>query len=194
MSETVFLHAVQLYYVKCNPTRPSARMDPKKPQWEAQIRTTDQATAKRWEGLGLSVKFVIPEGKGPAEGYFRANLSKRALKSNGEPAMPVEVVTGALKDLDPDTIGNGSVANIRLLQRSYTNAVGQTKLTCMLVGIQVTHLIPYVGGTREGFGEADFTVEEVEDNGVTGTPVEDFVPTVATAEPPKFAGRSSADF
>jgi len=192
MSDTVFLGNVSLFYVKCNPARPSTRMDKSKPQWEAQIRTADQAQSKIWEKNGLTVKFVIPEGKTPADGFFRANLSKRARKQSGEPSVPVEVVTGALKPLDPDVIGNGSKANIRLLRRDYVDGGGNRKQACMLVGIQVTHLVPYAGGVREGFSETEFT-EEAPDNEMTGQEAT-FTPTAATAEVPAFKGRSVDDF
>ena len=196
MSDTIFLGKVSIFYVKCNPARPSTRMDKNKPQWEAQIRTTDPAQAKNWTDNGLTVKFMIPEGKTPAEGFYRANLSKRAVKKSGEPSMPVEVVTGALKPLDPDVIGNGSTANIRLLRREYTDGMGKRKLACMLVGIQVTHLIPYVGGPHEGFGEAEYSEETPVDNGMTGKEAS-FTTTTSTVEVPTFtapSGRSVEDF
>ena len=180
----VFLNNVELYFVKCDPARPSRKMDPNKPQWEVQIRTTDPATNTEWASLGLPVKFQIPNGKTPADGFFRCNLAKRAFKKDGEPAQPVEVVTGNLQPLNPNTIGNGSRGNLRLLYRDYEHG-GRQKRAWYLMGIQVTFLKPYEGSSDNEFESAEYTVEaaEAEDNGFTKQPVQ-FTPPVNPNRPP----------
>jgi hypothetical protein len=180
----VFLNNVELYFVKCDPNRPSRKMDPKKPQWEVQIRTVDPAVNTEWAALGLPVKFQIPNGKTPADGFFRCNLAKRAFKKDGEPAQPVEVVTGNLQPLNPNTIGNGSRGNLRLLYRDYEHG-GRQKRAWYLMGIQVTFLKPYEGGSDNDFESAEYTVEAAEaaDNGFTQQPVQ-FTPPVNTNRPP----------
>ena len=185
---SAFLNSVSLYYVKCDPKRPSSKMDPKNPQWEVQIRTTDPEVNNQWVEMGLPAKFVIPKGKTPADGYFRCNLSKRAFKKDGEPAQAVEVVTGDLRPLDPNTIGNGSIGNLRLLSRKYEHN-NQTKTAWYLMGIQITNMKPYEGGTQ-GFAATGYTVEQEEGeeqadeeaaNGFTKAPVT-YQPPAAPAQ------------
>ena len=190
---SIFVSNVPVYFVKCHPKRPSLAMDPTKPQWELQLRTTDPAVHAEWEALKLPSKFHIPKGKGPADGFYRCNLSKRAFKKDGSPTLPVEVVTGDLRPLDPDTIGNGSIANLRLLAREYTHNNAQ-KTAWYLMAIQVTVLRPYEGGNK-GFDSAGFQVEQEdtgedtpdEGNSFTAKPVQ-FVPPSANP------ARSPTDF
>ena len=161
-SVSTYLSNVSLYFVKCNPGRPSSKMDPNNPQWECQIRTTDPAVSAAWEAAGFKPKFQIPKGKGPADGFFRLNLSKRAIKQDGSEAKPIEVVTGDLRPLDPDTIGNGSIGNLRLLARDALDRMSQPVKYFTLAGIQVTHLKKYTP-VNQGFGSAGFSVEDREE-------------------------------
>lgn len=177
---SVFLTNVDLFFVKCDPQRPSRKMNPENPQWEVQIRTLDSDVAEKWKAMGLTVKFQIPAGMKPADGFYRANITKRAFKVDGSPGQPVEVVTGDLKPLNPNTIGNGSKGNLRLLKREYTHN-GQQKVGYYLMGIQVTYLKPYEGGAN-GFDAANYTV----DNSESQEEMED-VPNEFTRKPVQFA-------
>ena len=168
-SQSVFLTGVTLYYVQCNPARATNRFNPDRPQWSLSIRTTDPKKAEEYKAKGLVPKFVIPEGKTPAEGYYSLRFQKNAKKADGSPARPVEVVTGTMRPLDPDTIGNGSIGNLRLLARDGERQGKPAKLFT-LMGLQVTHLVPYEGAQHDGFTEAEFSVEE-SDNAFTGQKV-----------------------
>ena len=161
-SASTYLQNVELHFVKCNPGRPSTKMDPNNPQWECQVRTTDLAVKDAWEAQGFKPKFQIPKGKGPADGFYRMNFSKRAFKKDGSEAKPVEVVTGNLQPLNPDTIGNGSVGNLRLLSRDALDRGGQPVKYYSLAGIQVTRLKPYTP-TNQGFGNTGYEVDHDED-------------------------------
>ena len=35
------LNNCEIYYVKCNPAKPSTKVTPERPRWEVQVRTTD---------------------------------------------------------------------------------------------------------------------------------------------------------
>ena len=166
-SSTVFINAAQVYFVKCNPEKPSTKMDKNKPQWEAQVRTTDNAVVESWRALGLEPKFQIPAGKAPTEGFYRCNFSKRAFKKDGSPAVPIEAVTGDLRPIDPDIIGNGSTVNIRLYAREGIRANGRPATFFTLAGIQVLHLIPYKSKSN-GFRSAGFSADEPADDDEEG--------------------------
>ena len=111
----------------------------------------------------MNVRNAIPDDGEP---YFYVNLKKKSIKSNGEPAQPVELVDGNLDPVDPMTLGNGSVGNVRLLQYDFDADDGK-KTASMVVGIQLTKHIVYKGKPKEGF---ESTTTEVI------TPAEDDVP------------------
>jgi len=196
---SVFLNKVSVWYVKCDPKAPSKKMNPDSPQWEVQIRTTDPAEKDRWEAMGLPVKFFIPPGKGPAEGYFRVNLNKRAFRKDGSPSQPVEVVTGNLQPLDPNTVGNDSTANLRLLPRDYKDKQGRDKQAWTLMGIQVTRLVPYEPGARS-FESDEYTVDKPYNGGFPADGDDAYAAEDAAAEgkpvgfTPPVTERGSDDF
>lgn len=104
------LKNVELYYVKCNPKRPNARLNPDNPTWELQGRTKSKDQKKEWESHGIKVHVVRvdkDDDESPVA-YYRMNLRKKSIKAeNGEKAGPPEVVDGKRNPLNPDTIGNG---------------------------------------------------------------------------------------
>lgn len=145
----------EIYFTKLDPKRPSARFNKKNPTWELQIRTTDKAKKKEWEAMNLPVKAVVPDDDQLP--YFRVNLRKKSIKSDGEPASPVKIVDGGLNDIDPNSIGNGSRGNIRVFQYEYDNE-GSKGIASVLMAIQLTKHIVYTPGPRED----DFDMEETE--------------------------------
>jgi len=166
------LSNVEIYHPKLDPSRPNRKFDKLNPTWEIQLRTTAMAKKKEWEALGLNVHGVIPEdGSTP---YFRVNLKKKSIKANGEPAVPIEVINGKREPIDPNTIGNGSIANIRILQREYQKPTGESAVASILVGVQlVKHLLYTPPPFKDDFDEIETeVVEEV----VDGVPFEDNVP------------------
>jgi hypothetical protein len=166
------LKDVEVYYVKCDPDRPNKQMNLKLPNWEVQIRTSDPDKAQEWRDNNLIVKLIkYKEGTGePNEGepvltadgkkQWRVNLVKRYFKKETpgkerEINTPVEVVNGARNPIDPNTIGNGSVCNIRLYQYSYKDALNNDKYASILMAIQVKKHIVYKRKPREEFDDED---------------------------------------
>ena len=145
----------EIWFAKVNPKRPNNRFNKKNPSWECQLRTTSKKQKKEWEELGLNVKAMIPE-EGPP--YWRVNLRKKSLKANGEPSSFVKVVDGNLDDVDPDSIGNGSIANVRVFQYPYDREDGTKGLTSILMGLQLVKHIKYTPKPRDD----DFTFTETE--------------------------------
>jgi hypothetical protein len=130
------LKNVELWYPFLDPKRPNPKFNKVNPTWEVQGRTTDKTQKKEWEELGLPVKPVIPEDGAP---YWRVNFKKRSLLVDGSPAVPVDVVDGFINPVDPRTIGNGSIGNIRIYQRNYINPeTNEAGVAATLSGVQLT--------------------------------------------------------
>lgn len=147
----------EVYFCKVNPTRPNAKFNKKNPTWEVQIRTTSKEQKKDWEKLNLAVKAVVPD---EGEPFFRVNLRKKSIKEDGEPSSPVTVVDGKLDPINPDSIGNGSVANVRIFQYEYSNE-GKKGIASVLMALQLTKHIVYAPPARDDdFETTDTQVEE----------------------------------
>jgi hypothetical protein len=144
-----------LFFPKLDPKRPNNKYDKLNPTWEIQIRTEDRTQRKEWIDMGLRVKDVVPEEGNP---YFRVNLRKKSIKADGTKSSPVDVVDGSLGPINPNSLGNGSVGNVRIFQYEYPKKEGGTGIANVLMGIQVTKHLVYVPRPR---GD-DFGVEETE--------------------------------
>jgi hypothetical protein len=156
------LHNVEIYYVKCDPRRPNAQFNKENPTWELQIRTADAAKKKEWKDMGLGVKDVVPEdGSKP---FFRVNLRKKSIREDGSAAPPVAFVNGKLENIDPNTVGNGSVGNVRVYQYEYPKKPTGKGIANVLMGVQVTKHIVYKPKPRD----PDFTETETETVGPEG--------------------------
>jgi hypothetical protein len=131
----------QLFFAKLDPKRPSKKFSKENPRWELQIRTTNKEVKKLWESMDLKPKLVEDEESGGV--YYRVNLSKKAFKKDGEANDPVEVVNGNLDKIDPSSIGNGSIGNIRVYQYEYNNE-GKKGIASTLMKVQVTKHVVYV--------------------------------------------------
>ena len=150
------IKAVEIWYPKLDPERPNARYNKKNPTWELQLRTIDKVVKKMWEDeLNLNVKAIIPD---EGASYFRVNLKKRTIKADGTNAAPVDVVNGAKEQVDPKSIGNGSIANVRIYQYEYPKEDGTKGIASILMGVQLIKHIVYV---PKPFDD-DFEEEETE--------------------------------
>jgi len=170
----VIIKNCRIFYARLVPERPYGRYNEDNPTWELQIRTNDPRQKTEWEEAGLNCKLMIHK-KGEQEGeplldeeglkQWRVNLKKKSKKANGDPSPPVEVVNGFKKAIDASTLGNGSVCNIRLFQREYTDKVTkEKKLASILMGVQVLHHVIYEPIFEEFDNEGQTTVEDATDN------------------------------
>jgi hypothetical protein len=121
------------------------------------------------------------------DGMAVINVRKKAFKADGSPSKKPSVVDGSKNDIDPRTVGNGSVGNIRLRLNDYqilhpkTGKVTKEGTKVNLEGVQVTKLIvftPTGNGDFNDFDEEETEVIEPEDddNG------DDAEPTVTPAK------------
>jgi len=142
------LNDCEIYFAKLDPAKPSPKMNPKNPTWEIQIRTKSKAQATEWKEHGLRVTPVREDDDGPVL-YYRANLRKKSIKADGEDGKAPDVIDGDMNKVDPNSIGNASVGNVRIFQYDYTDREsGQKGKASVLMGVQLTKHILYVPKPR----------------------------------------------
>lgn len=159
---------VKLRYAHLRADRPNPRFDKKNPRWEIQVYTNDPEERERLRQQGLLLRLVKhPEGHANegepvlnenGEKEWKLTISKRSLSKEGKPNHPVEVITGAKQPLDPGTIGNGSVGNVRYTTREVPDG-DKVKVYITLQGVQITHHIVYESN-REDFDTDEYTTAE----------------------------------
>jgi hypothetical protein len=155
------LHDCEIWFAKVDPKRPNSRFNKLNPTWEVQIRTTSKEKKKEWLALNLAVKDVVPEDGPP---YFRVNLRKKSIKVDGDEASPVNVVDGKLRPVEPNSIGNGSIGNVRIFQYEYQKPDGSTGIVSVLMGLQLTKHVVYTPKPRDDeFTETDMEVVDPDD-------------------------------
>lgn len=155
-----------IFHAKLDPKRPNAKMDPENPSWELQIRTTDTKQRDDWRAQGLKPKLLI-HGKGDMEGepvlsedgkkQWRVNLKKKSIAKGGEKAVAPEVVDGNLNPIDPNTIGNGSIGNVRVYQYE-SKREDNPGMVSILMGVQLSYHKIYAG-SRESFDTCEYRTE-----------------------------------
>lgn len=174
----------ELWFAKVDPKRPNAKFNKKNPSWELQLRTSSKEQKKEWEEMKLSVKPIIPDDAPP---YWRVNLKKKSIKADGAASSFVKVQDKKLNDMDPNSIGNGSVGNVRIFQYEFTKEAangGGVGIATVLMGIQVTKHIKYTPKMRDDdFEEEEGDTEVFEPS---GEPEGD-------STQPKTAGKSVVD-
>lgn len=159
----------EIYFARLNPKYPNRKFNKENPTWEIQIQTRSKEQKKEWADLGLPVGVVVPDDD--SQPYFKVNLKRRSKDKKGEPAAPVKVVDGALNEIDPDTIGNGSVGNIRIFQYTYKKQDGTDATASILTSIQLTkHVVLH----RKAGEDFEMTETEVIDKEAEGSDDEEF--------------------
>lgn len=196
----MILKNVEIFFLRADPARPDATFDQKNPSWTVQLRTSNKQVLQQWKDANLTYKPVIPEdGSDP---YYKLSLKKRSIRQDGGPAEPVQVVggtrdpeTGELVVIDPNKVGNGSVGNVRILQREYQKRTGGTGISSILMGVQITRLVPRHYVPREEFAEEGMEVveslqPEAEEVPEAGDDADDGAPEVVEQPPVKPAPKA----
>ena len=163
------LKNVEIWWVKCDPKRPEAAYGDGKPKWSCQIRTSDAAQRDEWKSHSIKVTPVEADGKI----YYKASLRKPTTNKDGEASAAPEILNGAMDAIDPNTVGNGSVANIRIFEYDYQIKQGDKyvpKKGVMLMKMQVTKLIVYKAQAGDEF---DVVETEVVDTTATDEEFDD---------------------
>jgi hypothetical protein len=88
--------------------------------------------------------------------FYVANIGRNAVKADGNKSAPPKVVNGNLVDIDPKSIGNGSICNLRIFQYEYTFE-GAKGIATSLQAVQIIKHIVYhpKAGDFEDFESVD---------------------------------------
>lgn len=136
---------VELHYLRLDPEHPDSRFDKEKPRWSVQIRPRSKAQKKEFTDLGLNMKAKYEEDEESESQkllYRYVSIAKGVYKrkknEEDEPEMnePVECVNHRNEPIDPQTVANGSIGNVRVFQ--YENSKSKTGVSTILLGVQVT--------------------------------------------------------
>jgi hypothetical protein len=148
----------ELFYPRLDPKKPNARFNKDNPTWEVQIRTKDKKVKAEWVKQNLRVKTNDAD-----DGvFYSVTLRKKTKKADGSANEPVKVVNGSLENIDPMSIGNGSVGNVRVFQYEYGE---EKKIATMLMAIQITKLNEYIPKPSEDeFEMTETQVVKISDN------------------------------
>jgi hypothetical protein len=170
----MILKNCEIWHVRLDPKRPDAKFDKVNPRWTVQCRTDNPAQKEEWVAAGLAVKLMV-HNKGEQEGepmlnernkkQWRINLQKKSKKKDGSPSDPVKVVNGSLEDIDPNSVGNGSIANLRIYQYPSKKEGEEDKMIAMLMSVQIVKHKVYKAKPREEFEMTETEVYEAEENG-----------------------------
>jgi hypothetical protein len=145
----------ELFFAKLDPKRPNAKFNEEQPTWEVQIRTRDKKKAEVWK-KELHLK-VVTDTDADEKTFYKVNLKRKSKKKDGTPLTPVKVVNGALDDVDPNSIGNGSIGDVQIFQYDYE--VNKKKgIASMLKAIQLKKHIVYTPPKRDD----DFEMTDTE--------------------------------
>ena len=167
--EEVLLYNCKIRYIKLDPNRPSDKFDKTNPKWEVGIYTYDLQQSKEWQAHGLTVKLKLEEET--SKNIWAATLSKKSISAEGTPNRPVTVRDGGRNPLDPNRIGYGSVANIRLSKWPF-DWQGKKGFGFTLYELQVIKIIPYEPKPREESFEQTETAYEIPQEGGDDVPSE----------------------
>lgn len=189
-------------YISLDPARPSMKFDKKRGSWDLQLITTDPKDVEYWKSLGLKPKLVVhkedseevkanPDLEGTpvlidGKKHWKMSVRKKAKDNKGDDATPVEVVSGALQPIDPNTIGRGSIVNVRIYQYDYEQD-GEKKIGNVLMGVQVMKHVVRKSTPKESFGETDYEVSQPEGGDEGG----DDAPSTPTPNPSR---QNDADY
>jgi hypothetical protein len=177
------LKNVEVHWARLDPKHPIVPFfpnnddgTPKPKQWEIQIHTTSKDQKNEFAAMGVKMS-PVREDKNDEESkilYWKTSLIRKAVKrEKGKPDVDNEapsVVNGKNEPLDPTTIGNGSVCNVRVYQREI-EVKGIKKTANTLMAIQVLKHIVYVGEPMEDFDDAGETetIMPVDDDNESNT-------------------------
>jgi hypothetical protein len=153
------LNQVEVRFAQLNPERPSTKIK-KTGRWSVQIFTRDKNQAKQWRDLNIKVKMQEDD----VGVFYTANVARNAEKSDGKKADPPKVMNGSLVSIDPNSIGNGSICNLRIFQYEYTFE-GVKGIATSLMAVQVIKHIVYhkKSGDFEEFATVETEVIDPQD-------------------------------
>ena len=144
---TVIIRDAELHWAKLvKPVEPFGTL-----QWELQMRTADKEEAEKWK---KEFYLTVKTEDGDDGTYYKANVKRKAIKKDGDQNTPPEVLDGAKKPIDGNSVGNGSVGNVMLFQFPY-EMQGRKGVSSILSKVQVTDLKVYQNSNATDFDVID---------------------------------------
>ncbi len=144
---TVIIRDAELHWAKLvKPVEPFGTL-----QWELQMRTADKEEAEKWK---KEFYLTVKTEDGDDGTYYKANVKRKAIKKDGDQNTPPDVLDGAKKPIDGNSVGNGSVGNVMLFQFPY-EMQGRKGVSSILSKVQVTDLKVYQNSNATDFDVID---------------------------------------
>jgi hypothetical protein len=154
------INNVEIHWVKCDPSKPERYQGKGPAKFSIQLRVKDK---KVKESLEKEHGFKFSPMEVDDKVVYKTSISRYAYSSGTDgnedltkPNKPVNVILADGTPLDPNTVGNGSIANVSFY-------VKDDKSSRTLKGIQVTRLLKYEARAEDEFELSD-NFEVVEPN------------------------------
>jgi hypothetical protein len=153
---------VEIHWLVANPQRgkffQNKTSNPEK--WSVQMRIRDKALRDSLT-KEFGFKFTTEEDDNGGGNYYKTNLSAYTRDQEGNLNKPINVILANGDPIDPDTVGNGSVANI-----SFRVSGKGADATRRLTGVQVTKWKVYKNEDEFELSDDFETIDETdsEDN------------------------------
>lgn len=139
-------------WVKCDQNNPDMGYDGDTPQWTVDIENPTKETKKIWKDEKLG---GMKTRKASGQEYLVLKRKATPFKNGDEKEAPT-IVDAHLKPLDPNIVGNGSIANVQYSVYSWEHK-GRKGRSADLSGIQVINLV-----TREGSVSEFEIIDDIE--------------------------------
>jgi hypothetical protein len=156
----LILKNVPLYYARLD--KPNAKFDKTNPKWEVQFQTEDADQAAEWKEAGLKPKFAEPKEAG-GKPYYKVTVRRSSIKQSGELHEPPKVIDGRLQQIAANSVGNGSIGNVKLWEyEGIDNVTKKPTKRFTLMAVQIIHhkvYIPSDHNDEDDFEEAETTIE-----------------------------------
>ena len=157
------INNVEIHWVKCDPSKPERYQGKGPAKFSVQIRVKDKKQKESLE-KEYGFKFSPMEDK-DGKLVYKTSISRYAYGSGpdgnedtSKPNKPVNVILADGTPLDPNTVGNGSIANISFFTKE--DKSGRT-----LKGIQVMKLMKFEPRADEDEFELTDNFEVIDSQG-----------------------------
>ena len=142
------LKGATLYFVRMDPRKPKLNYNEDGYEWELQVRAPDKKTAEMWESeFHVNVKYDQEDSKS-GDIWHGANINRKAYSIEDGKEASFEcpeafiVQDQVARPVDPNTIGNGSIGDVKIQMRTWSNKK-KSGTTTDLLGVLVRELVEY---------------------------------------------------
>jgi hypothetical protein len=149
---------VEIWYLKADPEYPNAKFSKTNPTWELEIRAYEKSDFDYLVSLGLYPK-PVRDPETDVRQYWRVKLKRKEWKHDKKTTPPTitrnaapEITLGNGEPVDPNTVGNGSRANIRIFQYTFKDEeTNKDQIVSVLMAAQIILYKVYKPKKRDDF-------------------------------------------